>query len=140
MEQLNTVAGLDITAFMPRGAEPGTASTMGIEEQVAILAKGLLVVIGRGITSLARKARVEKLPAAFQDTVDMVTSHGEANHQAIEMSTHKARVALFINKGIEDCSIAVHDAALSAKSIWHEPPVIDELQGVVLPTWSKVGA
>ena len=87
MEQINSLAGHDVTAFMPRGAEPGTAGTIAIEKQFAILAKVLLLVIGRDITSVGGKARVELrtafLRAAFQDGVDMVTSYGEANHQAI---------------------------------------------------------
>ena len=111
---------------MPRGAEPGTAGTIDIEKQFAILAKVLLVVIGRDITVLGGKARVE-LRAAFQDGVDMVISHGEAHHQAISLPVHKVRIARFINKYPEHWSIAVHDAALSAKSNWHEPPGIYEL-------------
>ena len=80
VEQINALAGHDVTACMPGGAEPGTAGTIDIEKQFAILAKMLLLVIGRDITSVGGKARVE-LRAAFQDGVDMVTSHGEANHQ-----------------------------------------------------------
>ena len=77
VEQLNALAGLDLPAFMPRGAEAGTAGTINIEKQIAILAKVVLLVTGRDITSVAGKARVKKLRAAFQDVVDMVTSHGE---------------------------------------------------------------
>ena len=47
VEQLNASAGLDVTAFMPRGAEPGTAGTIDIEKYFAILAKVLLFAIGR---------------------------------------------------------------------------------------------
>ena len=46
----------------------------------------------------------------------------------------------FINKDLEDCPTAVHDAALSVKFNWHEPRGIDELPAVVLPTWTKIGA
>ena len=81
VEQVNPLAGHGVTAFMPRGMEPGTAGTIDIEKQFAILPKVLLLVIGRNITLVGGKARVE-LRAAFQDGVDMVTSHGEAN-QAI---------------------------------------------------------
>ena len=140
VEQVNVSAGLDVTAFIPRGAEPGTAGTIDIEKQLAILAKVLLLVIGRDITSVGEEARVEKLRAAFQDGVDMVTSHGEANHQAIQMPVNKARIARFINKDLKDWSIAVHNAALSAKSNWHEPPGIDELPGAVVSHWAKIGA
>ena len=72
------------------------------------------------------KARVE-LRAAFQDGVDMVTSHGEANHQAISLPVQKVRIARLINKYPEDWPTTVHDAALSDKSYWHEPPGIHEL-------------
>ena len=82
VEQVNPLAGHAVTAFMLRGAELGTAGTIDIEKQLAILVKVLFLVIGRNITSVGGKARVE-LRAAFQDGVDMVTSHGEANHQAI---------------------------------------------------------
>ena len=115
VERVDALAGLDVTTFIPRGAEPGTAGTIVIEKQVAVLAKVLPPVIGRDITSVGVKARVEKLRAAFQDGVDMVTSHGEANHQAIQMLVHKMRIARF-NKDLEDWSTAVHNAALSAKS------------------------
>ena len=74
----------------------------------------------------------------LQDGVDMVTSHGEANHLAIQIPVHKAGVACFINNDIEEWSTAVQEAALSAKSNWHEPPGIDELPGSVLLTWAKV--
>ena len=74
VEQVNALAGLDVTAFIPRGAEQGTAGTIDIEKQIAILANVLLRVIGRDIPLVGGKARVEKLRAAFQDTVDMVTS------------------------------------------------------------------
>ena len=120
-------------------AEPGTAGTIDIEKQFAIVAKVLLPVIGRDITSVGGKARVEKLRAAIQDGVDLVTSHGEANHQAIQMPAHKARIARFINKDLEDWSTAVHDAALTAKSNWHEPPGIYELPGAGVPTWAMIG-
>ena len=139
VEQVNALAGLDFTAFIPRGAETGAAGTIDIKKQVAILAKVLLLVIGRDIASVGGKARLEMLRAAFQDGVVMVTSHGEANHQAIQMLVHKTRIARF-NKNLEDWSTAVHDAALSAKSNWHEPPGIDELPGAVVPTWAKIGA
>ena len=81
-KQVNLISGHDVTAFMPRGAETGAAGTIDIEKQFATMAKVLLLVIGRDNTSVGGKARVE-LRAAFQDGVDMVTSHGEANHQAI---------------------------------------------------------
>ena len=121
VEQVNPLAGHDVTAFMPRGAEPGTAGTIDIEKQLAILAKVSLFVIGRDITSVGGKVRVEKLRAAFPDGVDMVTLLGEANHQAIQMPFHKVRISRFINRDPEDSSTAVHDAALSATSNWHEP-------------------
>ena len=69
-----------------------------------------------------------------------MTSHGETNHQAIKIPVHKVRIARFINKGFEDWSTAVHDAAPSAKSNWHEPPRIKQLSGSVVPTWEKSGA
>ena len=56
------------------------------------------------------------------------------------MPVHKVRIARFINKDPDDRSTAVHDAALSAKSKWHEPPGIYELPGAVVPTWAKIGA
>ena len=121
VEQVNPLAGHDVTAFMPRGAEPGTAGSIDIEKQFPIVAKVLLLVIGRDITSAGGKARVEKLRVAFQDSVDMVTSHGEANHQEITMPVQHVRIARFIKKDLEDWSTAVHDAAFSAKSNWHEP-------------------
>ena len=104
------------------------------------MAKVLLLVIGRDINLVGGKARTEKLRPAFQDDVDMVTSHGEANHQAIKIPVHKVRIACFINKDLEDWSTAVHDAALSVKSNWHEPPGIDHLPGAVVPTWENIGA
>lgn len=44
---------------------------------------------------------MKKLRADFQDGVDMVTSHGEANHREMTMPVHKARIVRFINKYIE---------------------------------------
>ena len=70
----------------------------------------------------------------------MVTSHDEVNHPAIQMPIQKARKALSIKKDIRNWSTPVHDAALSAKFNWHEPPGIDELPGAVLSTWANVGA
>ena len=122
------------------GAEPSTAGTITIEKQFAILGKVLIFVIGRDVTSVGGEARVEKLHAEFEDGVEMVTSHGEANYQAIQLSVHKKRTERFINEVLEDWSTAVHDAGLFAKSTWHEPPGIDDLPTVVLPTWTKVGA
>lgn len=52
VEQFNALAGLDVTAFTPRAAEPGTAGTIDTEKNFAILAKVLLLVIGRDITSI----------------------------------------------------------------------------------------
>ena len=140
VEPVHAVAGLDITAIIPRGAESGTAGTIDIEKQFAILAKVVLLVIERDINLVGGKARVEKLRAAFQDVVDMVTSHGEANHQAIKIPVHKVRIAPFIYKDLEHWLTAVHDAALSAKSNWHEPPGIDQLPGAGIPTWEKIDA
>ena len=37
-------------------------------------------------------------------------------------------------------STAVHDAAISAKSNWHEQPGIDEFPGALVPIWAKFGA
>ena len=116
VEQLSALAGLDVTAFVPQGAEPSTAGTIAIEKRFAILVKVLILVIGRDVTSVGGKARVEKLCAAFEDGVEMVTSHGDANHQAIQLPIHKKRIARFINKDLED------------------------LPAVVLPTWSKIAA
>ena len=99
VEQLNARAGLDVTAFMPRGTEPSTAGTIAVEKQFAILVKVLILVIGRDVISVRGKARVEKLRAAFEDDVEMVTSHGEANHQAIQLPVHKKRTARFIKQG-----------------------------------------
>ena len=93
VEQADALAGLDVTSFIPRGAEQGTAGTIDIEKQFAILANVLFFVIGQDITLVGGKARVESQRAAYQDSVDMVTSRGEANHQAIQMSVHKARIA-----------------------------------------------
>ena len=39
----------------------------------------------------------------------MVTSHGEANHQAIQLPVHKKRITRFVNKDLEDWPTAVHD-------------------------------
>ena len=55
VEQVNALAGLDITAFIPRGAEPGTDGTIEIKKQLVILAKVLLLVIQRDITSVGEK-------------------------------------------------------------------------------------
>ena len=52
----------------------------------------------------------------------MVTSHREANYQAIKMPVHKVRIARFINKDVKEWSTTVYDAALTAQSNWHEPP------------------
>ena len=98
----------------------------------------LFLVIGGDITSVRGKTQVE-LRAAFQDGVNMVTSHGKANHQAIYIPVHKVKIGRFSNKDPEDWSTAVHDAALSAKSNWHEPPGIYELPRAVVPTWAKIG-
>ena len=57
-EQVNALAGLDVTAFVPRGAEPGTAGTIDIEKRFEILAKVLLLVIGRDNNLVGEKARV----------------------------------------------------------------------------------
>lgn len=56
------------------------------------------------------------------------------------MPVHKARITQFINRDVEDWPTAVHDAALSADSNWHEPPGLDELSSAVVPNWAKVGA
>ena len=114
VEQVNPLAGFDVTVFIPGGAESGPAGTINIEKQFAILPKVLLPVIGRDIASVGEKARVKNLRAALQDSVDMVISHGEANHQAIQMPVHKVRVARFNNGHPEDWSIAVHGAPLFA--------------------------
>ena len=102
VKQLNSLAGLDVTDFIPREAEPGTTGTIDIEKQLAILAKALLLIMGRDITSVGGKARVEKIRAAFAEEVEMVASHAEANHQAIKVPVHKARIARFINKDLEE--------------------------------------
>ena len=78
VEQLNASAGLDVTAFMPRGAEPGTAGTIDIESTSPFWRRCCFSLSGEDITSVGGKARVENLRAAFQDGVDMVTSHSEA--------------------------------------------------------------
>lgn len=65
------------------GQNRGTAVTIAIEEQFTILAKVLILVIGRDNTSVGGNTLVEKLRVAVQDGVDMATSHGEANHQAL---------------------------------------------------------
>ena len=57
-EQINALAGLDVTAYIPRGAEPGTAGTIDIEKRFAMFAKVLLLVIGRDINLVGGKARV----------------------------------------------------------------------------------
>ena len=64
VEQVNPLAGHDVTAFIPCGGKPGTAGTIDIDKPLAILAKVLLLVIGRNITSVGGKARVE-LRAVF---------------------------------------------------------------------------
>ena len=56
VEQVNPLAEHDVTAFMPRGAERGTAGTIDIKNQFAILAKVLLLVIRRDTTSVGGKA------------------------------------------------------------------------------------
>ena len=109
MEQLNALAGLDVAAFMPCGAEPGTASAVGIEKQFAILADVLLLVIGRDMASLGERRGGEKLPLAFQVGIDMGMTHGKDNHHAIQTPVvHKA--------SLEDWSKAVPTFNL------HEPP------------------
>ena len=132
VEQVNDSAGLDVTAFMPRGAEPGTADSIDTKTQFAVLKKMFLLVIARDITSVWGNARVEKLRAAFQDGVDMVTSHGEVNHQAIQMSVHKARITRFVNNDLTYWSTVVHDAALSANFHWHEDRRIARCGGFFL--------
>ena len=120
------------------GAEPSTAGTITIEKQFAILGKVLIFVIGRDVTSVGGEARVEKLHAEFEDGVEMVTSHGEANYQAIQLSVHKKRTERFINEVLEDWSTAVHDAGLFAKSTWHEPPGIDDARQKLCETINLV--
>ena len=113
VDQVDALAGRDVTALIPRGAESGTADTIDIEKQLAILAKVLLLVIGRDINLVGGKARVEKLRATFQDGVDMVTSHGEANHQAIKNSSpqgedsplHQERYQRLVNRGSRRSSL-----------------------------------
>ena len=114
VEQVNPLAGFDVTVFIPGGAESGPAGTIDIEKQFAILPKVLLPVIGRDIASVGENARVENIRAALQDSVDQVISHGEANHQAIQKPVHKVRVARCNNQHSEDSSTAVHDAPLFA--------------------------
>ena len=87
VEQANALAGLDVIAFIPLGAESGTAVTIDVKKQFAILAKVLLPVIGRDIKLLRGTARVEELRAAFHDDVDMVTPHGEITKQLKFRST-----------------------------------------------------
>ena len=55
VEQVTSLAGLDVTNFIPRGAEPGTAGTIDTEKQFAMLTKALLLVVGRDITSVGAK-------------------------------------------------------------------------------------
>ena len=57
VQQVNPLAGHDVSAFMPRRAEPEPAGIIDIEKQFAILAKVLLLVIGWDITSVGGKAR-----------------------------------------------------------------------------------
>ena len=106
VEQVNALAGLDVTAFIPRGAEPGTAGTIDIEKKVAILAKVLLLVIGRDITSVGGKARVEKLRAAFQDGVDMVTlSDSNAGPQGGDSPLHQQKSQGLVDRGSRQSSL-----------------------------------
>ena len=106
MEQVKALAGLDVTAFIPRGAEPGTAGTIDIEKKVAILAKVLLLVIGRDITSVGGKARVEKLRAAFQDGVDMVTlSDSNAGPQGGDSPLHQQKSQGLVDRGSRQSSL-----------------------------------
>ena len=56
VEQVNALAGRDVTAFILRRAEPGTAGTIDVEKQFAILAKVLLLVIGRDINLVGEGA------------------------------------------------------------------------------------
>ena len=52
VEQLNFLAGLDATVHIPCGVEPDTAGTIDIEKKLAVLAKALLLTIGRDIISV----------------------------------------------------------------------------------------
>ena len=76
--------------------------------------------------------------AAFAEEVEIVASHVEVNHQAIQVPVKKARIARFINTDIEGWSTAVHDAARSAISSFHKPSGIREMPAVVVPTWAKI--
>lgn len=139
-EQTHSLAGFDVLSFMPRGADPEGAGSLDIHQQFGVLAKVILLVVGSGITSAAGIARVAELRTAFDRGVDLVAKHVEAQHEAIRMREHKERIARFINKDLEDWSNAVHNGAFSANSQWHEPPGIDDLSAVVVPTWAKIRA
>lgn len=136
VEQLNSAVGLNATAFMPRGAESTTTSTMDTGKQFAFLAKVSLLVIGGDIPRWGDKALVEKLRAAFQHGVNMGTSHGQIKHQAIRMSVHKMRIDCFISVVIEDLSTVV-TTTLSATSYWHEPLGTNFQEGCSLP-WRRL--
>lgn len=102
----------------------GIAATIDTKKLFARLAKMLRPVIGLGITSVAEKARVERLRAACQDGVDVVTLRVEACDQAIQMPVYKARISQIINECIDDWSTEIYDEPLSLESKLEEPPRI----------------
>lgn len=79
VEQLNALPGLDVTSFLLNGVKPGDDGTIDIEKQFVILATVMLLIMGRHITSVRGRTRAEELPTAFQESVDKMTSHAEAN-------------------------------------------------------------
>ena len=135
MEHLNSLAGLDVTDFVPGGVELDTTGTVDVEKllQQPLWRRRFLRIIEHCITSVGGKARVDKIRVALGEGVDMVAEHGEASHQAIEVPVHNVRIARFINEDLKGWSTTVHDAALSARLVWHEPPGIGELPRGAIP-------
>ena len=97
VEQVKTLAGLDVTALIRRG----TGHCWHHRHRKAVHHSG------EGVASRHRAGHYfGGGKAAFQDGIDMVTSHGEANHQAIQIPVHKVKIARFINKDLKDWSTA----------------------------------
>ena len=137
VEQLNSLAGLDVADFVPRGAEPGTTGTTDTRKlfwrRDCCLSSGAISPrwgSKRGGRRYTRHSPWES--RWWLRTPKLITKRCK--------SRYTRRGLPVTTKDLEEWSTAVHDAALSAKSNWDEPTGLGELPAVVAPTWTKIRA
>ena len=100
MDQLNSLARLNFTGFIPRGAEPANAGTIDIETQFDIVAKAFLHIIGFDTISVRAKRGWGKY--AWHSPRESRWWRGKAKILAKRPKSRSTRAARFINKDIED--------------------------------------